>query len=632
VAAGTTALNSALRPDPNRYFARRPWRPGNLFSLDGYAFTRDAAGTLNPERRPALLRGQLAPPHRVGRKRYDSASASPARSISAASSAATASPPRATPLENTRLRLSGGGLRRNPSRTITSPTANANRLVRRQYGTYGDSQSFAEARLARAAKSPDHEQRPHLVSDSSRIRRRTIPSASSTASSWLTGDVLEKPPRRDRRLPHRQLAQERTETRFDTPALGRHDRHTGARSGECVTLRVRGPHAHARPNFHLTKTLSSSPTPRRTSACPTIPSSLDPTARYLRPPKARASRPGPDHAARRRAVRPVSLSMRRSSQGDQRHGVNNAFRPSYNYILQDCGPTTRRRNWPIIRICGRASAPMRHASLEVPRHREPDGCSISPVNSGCSRTTPTRTRRRTTLPAHVPLFNQLKQFVAELDAANPNAAGPAAACPGLPTPNPSHRQRRHVWRQLVFRLEDLDVRALVSPGVRARSTRRVSPACTISPADACAVVVDRRRRALPKCVACRLQTLDRRTVLRQTTPCSSTDATLRHAFHASWGRTHASNCNSTPETSSTTRSFRIRQQRTTPTRLPAGISRPRARSSCRLRSSCNVAGGALNPEAVSQARPVQKVKCHVASRSINSACPPSHCRRQILPF
>ncbi len=43
----TPRSTSALRPDPNRYFARRPWRPATVLAR-WYAFTRDAAGTLNP--------------------------------------------------------------------------------------------------------------------------------------------------------------------------------------------------------------------------------------------------------------------------------------------------------------------------------------------------------------------------------------------------------------------------------------------------------------------------------------------------------------------------------------------------------------------------------------------------------
>jgi iron complex outermembrane recepter protein len=143
-------------------------------------------------------------------------------------------------------------------------------------------------------------------------------------------------------------------------------------------------------------------------------------------------------------------------------GVNNAFTPSYNFILQTLAPyytAAQLQKYPDLRPSVGANADTVDSKSSGIESRWV--LNVSSKFRLLTNYSYTSQAKENPYPRTYPLYNQLKQFVADLDAANPNAAGPGRGVSGLTSQNPSPPGNAvTIGEELAFRLEDLDGRAL----------------------------------------------------------------------------------------------------------------------------------------------------------------------------
>jgi iron complex outermembrane recepter protein len=465
VNAGTTALNSALRPDPNRYFRAPTVAANQLFSLDGFAFQTDATGTLNPNAGRPYFEANW-------RRRYSSLDSDTVRAtVSGAFDLG--------PLFG-RHRLAGLAQRLwktntfdsavetfvgNPTGTVTSPTANSNRLVRRQYGTYGDSTSFA---------APDWSVRPNVAMT---VGGRT----------YVTDFVPDQDPQRSRRLVDSfiladqatfwnsrlvatagyridQLRQDRTETRLDRsgvwagttgiPVLDPANVTTFKFSGHTRTLGLM---------YHVTKTLSVFVNTSQNIGLPDYTFRLGPDALVPPPPEGKGVEAGVQlNLFASRLFGRITYYDTQQLNVTNGMGVNNAFTPSYNFILDTVAPyftAAQLAKYPDMRRSTAANADTVDSASRGVESRWV--MNLSTRFRLLANYSYTSQAKENPYPRTYPLYRQLKQFIAELDAANPNAGGPGRGVSGLVSKNPSPPGTGNtVGDELAFRLQDLDDRSL----------------------------------------------------------------------------------------------------------------------------------------------------------------------------
>ncbi len=466
VNAGTVAISSTVRPDPNKYYRAPTVSSGQLFALDGFTFERDATGTLNPN---------------VGRPYFEANWRRRLSTMDSDTVRATLSGSFDFGAVLGRHRIAGLVQRLwktnsfnsavetfvgNPAGTVTSPTANNNRLVRRQYGTYGDSTSFS---------APDWSTRPNIsinlggktyvtdfVPAQAPLRSERVVDSfilADQASFWNSRIVATAGYRIDK------LRQDRTETMFDRtgiwagttgiPVLNPNDVTTFKFEGKTRTLGLM---------FHLTKSVSLFANTSENIGLPDFTFVLGPDGTVPPPPEGKGIEGGVQLTLfKGRLFGRVTYYDTEQINVTNGMGVNNAFTPSYNYILQTVAPyynAAQLEKYPDLRPVSQANADTVDSSSKGVESRWIlNVTSKFRLLANYSYTSQAKDNpyRRT-----YPLYQQLTQFIADLDAANPNAAGPGLGVSGLTTRNPSPPgpDTETIGQELAFRLEDLDSRAL----------------------------------------------------------------------------------------------------------------------------------------------------------------------------
>lgn len=465
VAAGTTALNSALRPDPNRYFRASTVSAGQLASLDGLALATDANGTLNPN---------------AGRPYFEANWRRRSQSIESDTVRATLTGSfnfgrifgqhRVAGLaqrlwKETSFNSAVEAFLGNPAGTVTSPTANANRLVRRQYGTFGDSQSFA---------APDWRARPNLpltfggrtytsafIPEQEPLHsERTVDSfiLADQASFWNSRIVATAGYRID------QLTQERMESRLDN--TGQWAGTTGIPvldPSRVTTFKFRGHTRTLGLMFHATRQLSFFANTSQNIGLPDYTFVLGPDGVVPPPPEGK----GVEYGAQftlfdSKLFGRITYYNTKQSNLTDAMGVNNAFTPSYNAILQTVAPyytDAQLAKYPGLRRSVNANADTTDSDSSGIETRWV--LNLSTKFRMLANYSYTDQSKENPYPRTYPLYRQLKQFIADLDAANPNAAGAGRGVSGLATRNPSPPTGvTTIGEELAFRLQDLDDRAL----------------------------------------------------------------------------------------------------------------------------------------------------------------------------
>jgi hypothetical protein len=143
-------------------------------------------------------------------------------------------------------------------------------------------------------------------------------------------------------------------------------------------------------------------------------------------------------------------------------GVNNAFTPSYNFILDTVAPyftAAQLAKYPDMRRTAGANADTVDSASSGIESRWV--LNLSNKFRLLANYSYTSQAKENPYPRTYPLYRQLQQFIAELDAANPNAAGPGRGVSGLTSRNPAPPGTAStVGEELAFRLQDLDDRSL----------------------------------------------------------------------------------------------------------------------------------------------------------------------------
>ncbi len=316
------------------------------------------------------------------------------------------------------------------------------------------------------------------------------------------------------------------------------------------------------------------------TACPTITSQLDIRLPLTPPPEGKGVEAGVQHTLLRRLLFGPNTFYETEQINVTSGMAEQRLRPSYNYNPAGLRPYYTAAQLANIPICAEQQRHCR-PSTRNPLHREPAVLNLS-RKFLCSRTT-LHGPARTTPTRALPLFNQLKQFVASSTRPTRMAAGPAARVRFLPTPNPSQQATPTLWRRAVFLLEDLDVRALDFTQASApESTRLVSPACNNFAGDRLREVVPIAAARVTKVRMLSATNPRPATVQRQTTPSLRRKLTLRHGVSRSSGKNTRFELQLTPKLLDNQTSVSAnngQRQRVCPLEFPD----PSARSSCLLR-------------------------------------------------
>ncbi|MES2694944.1 MAG: hypothetical protein V4773_15845, partial [Verrucomicrobiota bacterium] len=438
---------------------------GQIFSLDGFALQSDATGTRNPN---------------AGRPYFEANWRRRSQSIESDTVRATLSGTFDFGRIFGRHQLAGLVQRLwkensfdssveaflgNPMGTVTSPTANANRLVRRQYGTYGDSQSFS---------APDWRARPDV---SMTFGGRTYTAAfipneaplhserkvdsfilADQASFWKSRLVATAGYRIDK------LKQDRTESRLDTsgqwagtngiPVLDPNDVSTFKFRGNTRTLGLM---------FHATRQVSVFANTSQNIGLPDYTFVLGPDATLPPPPEGKGVEYGIQLTLLdAKLFGRITYYDTKQNNVTEGMGVNNAFTPSYNFIMQTVAPyytPAQLAKYPDLRPSVGANADT--ADSESSGIESRWILNLSSKFRLLANYSYTDQAKENPYPRTYPLYNQLKALITELDAANPNAAGAGLGVSGLATRNPSPPSgTATIGEELAFRLQDLDDRAL----------------------------------------------------------------------------------------------------------------------------------------------------------------------------